>query len=279
LAVEAIINQKRRAAFFLFIVARLDYFGRRFTLLLQPRKETRVMVGTLINVASVVTGSAVGCAIGARLPESMQVTVVQGLGLVTTLIGIQAALETQNVLILLASILTGAVLGEALCLQGGLEALGNRFQAVFSKGAGTSPAEGFITASLVFCVGPMAILGSIQDGLKGDFKLLAIKSMLDGFASIAFSASLGWGVIFSAVSVLVYQGAITMAAGALHEVLSEGMVTEMSAAGGLIIVAIGLKLLRVKDIRIANFLPALVIAPLVVAFLPTLKTWWAVIWG
>lgn len=237
------------------------------------------MVGTLINVASVVTGSALGCAIGARLPESMQVTVVQGLGLVTTLIGIQAALETQNVLILLASILTGAVLGEALCLQGGLEALGNRFQAVFPKGVGTSPAEGFITASLVFCVGPMAILGSIQDGLKGDFRLLAVKSMLDGFASIAFSASLGWGVIFSAVSVLVYQGAITMAAGALHEVLSEGMVTEMSAAGGLIIVAIGLKLLRVKDIRIANFLPALVIAPLVVAFLPTLKTWWAVIWG
>jgi uncharacterized membrane protein YqgA involved in biofilm formation len=132
-------------------------------------------------------------------------------------------------------------------------------------------AEGFVTASLVFCVGPMAVLGSISDGLSGDYGLLSIKAVMDGFASIAFGASLGWGVGLSAISILVYQGGITLFAGSLPGALNETMITEMTATGGLIIVGIGIKLLDLKDLPLANFVPAIAVAPAILALIPVFK--------
>jgi len=230
------------------------------------------MTGTLINVAAILTGSLLGVTVGSRLPENMRNTVVHGLGLVTSLIGLQMALQTQNVLILLGSLLLGGLLGEILMIDDAIERLGNFLQRMLSTGHSSRFSEAFVTTSLLFCVGPMAILGSIQDGLSGDYSLLTVKSTLDGFASIAFSASLGWGVSFSALSILIYQGGLTLFAGLFEKVLTQPMITEMTATGGLIIVGIGLKLLDIKHMRLANFLPALAIAPLMVVLIPLLKS-------
>jgi len=229
------------------------------------------MTGTIINTGAIIAGSLVGVFIGARLPEKMRHTVLNGLGLVTSVIGIQMALETKNVLIVLGALLSGAILGEIMNINDALDRLGRFLQSVMAKGEGSTFSEGFVTASLIFCVGPMAILGSIQDGLSGNYQLLAVKSTLDGFASIAFSASLGWGAAFSALSILLFQGSITLFAGVFERVLTEPMVIEMSATGGVIILGIGLKLLNLKDIPLANLLPALVIAPVIVRVLPVVK--------
>lgn len=230
------------------------------------------MNGTLINAATVVLGSIIGVSVGSRLPEQMRHTVLNGLGLVTSLVGFQMALGTSNILVVMGAMLLGAICGELLRLEDLLERLGGWLQATLTRDGQSSFAEGFVTASLVFCIGPMAILGSIQDGLSGDTKVLAIKSLLDGFASIAFSASLGWGVALSTVPLLVYQGSITLFAGILSQVLTEPMIAEMTATGGLIIVGIGLKLLRIKELRLASFLPALAFAPLIVVLIPWVKS-------
>ncbi len=229
------------------------------------------MVGTVINVGTVLVGSLTGVCIGSRLSDPMRNTVLQGVGLITLLVGIQMALETHNILIVMGGMLLGGILGELLRIHDGLDRLGKLLQPLVPEGGGGHVAEGFVTASLVFCVGPMAILGSIQDGLSGDYRLLSVKSVLDGFASVAFSASLGWGVAFSTVTLLLYQGGLTLFAGLFSTVLTEPMIQEMTATGGLIIVGIGIKLLEIKEIRLANFLPALVVAPLIVSLIPRVK--------
>jgi len=229
------------------------------------------MIGTSINIAAILAGSLAGTSVGSRLPERIRSTVLNGLGLLTILIGLQMALETKNILIVMGALLSGGMVGELLRISDGLDRLGNFLQSTLAESGSRNFGEGFVTASLVFCVGPMAVLGSIQDGLTGDYRLLAIKSMLDGFAAIAFSASLGWGVACSAMSILLYQGAITLFAGMLSKVLSDPMITEMTATGGLLIMGIGLKLLNLKDVRLANFLPALAIAPLIVLIITVVK--------
>ena len=229
------------------------------------------MTGTFINMSAIAAGSMVGVFIGSKLPESIRETVLQGLGLVTCLIGLQMALQTKNVLVLLGALLIGGLIGELLKIEAGLDRLGEYLQSLLARGRQKQFGEGFITASLVFCIGPLAILGSIQDGLSGNYSLLTVKSMLDGFASIAFSASLGWGVSLSALSVLLYQGSITLFAGMFDKVLTQPMIVEMSATGGLIIAGIGLKLLKLKDMRLANFLPALAIAPLIMVLIPIVR--------
>jgi uncharacterized protein len=226
------------------------------------------MLGTCINTLAVVAGSAVGLAVGARLPGKMRETVLHGIGLVTMLIGFQMALQTKNVLIVLGAVLIGGVTGELLNIHGRLERLGEFLASLFGKGPNHRIGEGFVTASLLFCIGPMAILGSIQDGLTGDYRLLSIKSMLDGFASIAFAASLGWGVALASLSVLAYQGTITLFAGGLSSILTEPMIAEMSATGGVLIIGIGFKLMEIKDLRLANLLPAIAIAPALVWVVP-----------
>ena len=229
------------------------------------------MTGTLINMGAIVAGTAIGSLAGSRLPARMRRIVLYGIGLVVLLIGLQMAVRTQNVLAVLGAILIGGIIGELLRLEDRLEQLGQFFQDRFSKGSEQSIAEGFVTASLVFCVGPMAILGSISDGLSGDYRLLSIKAVMDGFASIAFGASLGWGVGLSALSILVYQGGITLFAGSLPGALNEAMITEMTATGGLIIIGIGIKLLDLKDLPLANFVPAIAVAPAILALIPLCK--------
>ncbi len=229
------------------------------------------MTGTLINIATVLAGSTAGTLLGTRLPDRMRETVMHGIGLMTIFIGLSMALKTGHPLILLGSIVLGGIVGELLGIDDGLKALGDWFEGRLAGTFGGKSAQagnfskGFVTASLIFCVGPMTILGSIQDGLTGDYSLLAIKAMLDGFTSLALSATFGIGVAFAAVTILVYQGALTLGAAWARALLTDPMVTEMSAAGGLIIVGIGLVILELKPIRVANLLPALLFAPVLVA--------------
>lgn len=227
------------------------------------------MIGTILNIVTVLIGGGLGVLLGQRLPERMRETVLHGLGLVTLVVGVHLTLETQNVLIVLVSVLIGAILGEWWGIDVGLERVSEWLRVRVARRASARSmahfTEGFVTASLVFCVGPMTILGSIQDGLTGDYSLLAIKSVLDGFAALAFASSLGIGVLFSALTILLYQGGLTLAAGLAQNVFSEAMIAEMTATGGVMILAIGLLLLDVRRIRVANLLPALLIAPLMVA--------------
>jgi uncharacterized membrane protein YqgA involved in biofilm formation len=231
------------------------------------------MTGTILNVITVVVGGTLGAMLGARLPEKIRDTVMHGLGLMTMVIGVQMAIGTRNIQIVLASILFGGILGEMLGIQARLDAIGKTLEERFARGEKTGTfTRGFVTASLVFCVGPMTILGSIQDGLIGDFKLLAIKSTLDGFAGLAFASTLGIGVAFSALTVFVVQGAISIAAmmfgGALGSVARDTpWVIEMTATGGVLIMGISLILLELKQVRVGNLLPAIFIAPIIVVVL------------
>ncbi len=234
-----------------------------------------MMTGTLINVGAVIVGGLAGTALGNRLPEKMRTTVLQGLGLITLTIGVTMAISTRNVLIPLFSILIGGILGELLRIEAALEHFGQWSEARLGRlfgGTQSTFAQGFITASLVFCVGPMTILGSIQDGLMGDYTLLAVKSLMDAFAAMALAASLGAGVMLSAATVLVYQGALSFAAGLFGVALggvtrTTPWVIEMTATGGVVILSIAFILLDIKRIRAANLLPAVFIAPLIVVVL------------
>ena len=232
------------------------------------------MTGTLINIVAVLVGGGLGTILGSRLPARMRETVMHGIGLVTLMVGVHLTLETQNTLIVLGSILIGAILGEWWRIDAGLEALSARLRERVSRRLSAKSlqhfSEGFVTASLVFCVGPMTVLGSIQDGLTGDFTLLAIKSLLDGFTALAFASTLGVGVLFSALTILVYQGGLSLLAGLAQNALTAPMIAEMTATGGVLILAIGLLLLDIKRIRVANLLPALAIAPAIVALLTAL---------
>ncbi len=230
------------------------------------------MIGTILNAMAILIGGGLGTMFGERLAPRLRESVMVGLGLFTLLIGFKMAFETQNSLVVLGGVLLGGLLGEWWCLEEQLRRLGSWLEARVSRSnteEGTAKfIRGFMSASLVFCVGPMAILGSIQNGLTGNFQLLAIKSVLDGFASLAFAASTGIGVIFSAIMILVYQGALSLLAGQAQAVLTQPMIREMTAAGGLLIVGIGIgPMLELRPIRVANFLPALVITPLIVAVL------------
>jgi len=223
------------------------------------------MTGTILNVVAVLLGGTLGALLGERLPERIRQIVMQGVGLVTLVVGMSMALGTDNVLIVLGSVCIGGILGEWWRIEDRLETAGRWLEAKASRVpflARGNFVRGFVTASLVFCVGPMTILGSIQDGLSGDYTLLALKSVLDGFAGLAFAASLGMGVTFSAVTVLLFQGALSLGAAPFQAILTESMITEMSAAGGVIILGIGLLLLEIKRIRVGSFLPALFVAPL-----------------
>lgn len=222
------------------------------------------MTGTFLNMATVVVGGGLGLLLGKRIPERIRETILKGLGLLTLVVGMQMALKTGNVLILMGSTFVGGIIGEILSIQGRLDRLGAALQTRFSGGGESRFSEGFVTASLVFCVGPMTIMGALQDGLSGDYQLLAIKSMLDGFAALAFAAALGAGVLFSIVTILLYQGGISLGAGHLEGMLTPPMIDEMTASGGLIILGIGFVILDLMHPRVANFLPALAIAPLLV---------------
>jgi uncharacterized membrane protein YqgA involved in biofilm formation len=237
-------------------------------------------LGTIINVVTVLVGGALGLLLGARLPEKIRETIMHGLGLLTLVIGIQLTFDTENVLIVLGSLLLGGIAGELLRIEDRIDGLGHWLEHRTSDGEdlpvsappqdvarpGASQfSHAFLTASLLFCVGPMTILGSIQDGLTGDYTLLAVKATLDGFAALAFASTMGPGVLFSALTVLVYQGALTLGAGWASALLTDPMIAEMTATGGVLMLALGMGLLQIKQIRAGNLLPAIVVAPIIVA--------------
>lgn len=227
--------------------------------------------GTLLNVATVLVGTFIGVAAGARMPQRMQASLTAGLGLFVAVIGMSLALmvfdrsqaQAGDELVVLAAVLAGIVIGEILDLEGALEALGRRIQHRFVPTDRPSRiAEGFVTASLVFCVGPLTILGSLQNGLSNDMGLLAIKALLDGVASIAFAAALGWGVALAAGTVLVVQGGIAASAAILATSLGNSTVVAISATGGVLLLGVALRQLEIKKVPVANFLPALLLAPI-----------------
>lgn len=232
------------------------------------------MTGTLINVAAIIAGSLIGLLAGVRIPEKTKQSLVSALGLFTMAYGIFIFAQTQNMLIPLFALVIGTILGELMRIEEGMNGLGEKIQRWVS---GLNPnisadqqrfVTGFVSASLLFCIGPMAILGSLQDGITGDYQMLAIKSLLDGIASIAFASTLGIGVMFSALMVLLYQGTISLLAGWIGDGVSDAIVAEMTATGGIILVGIAISsLLEIKKIRIGSFLPALFLAILFVILL------------
>lgn len=226
-------------------------------------------MGTLINVATILIGGFLGIVLGSKLPERVRQTVIIGLGLFTLVLGFQMFLKTENSLVVLGSLLIGVLLGEWWQIEAGLQNFGTWLEAKLVHGDDLESQarfiRGFLTASLVFCTGPVAILGSIQDGLTGDYRLLAVKAIMDGFASLAFASSLGVGVLFAALPILVYQGGITLMALQFQNLVTGQMMNEMTAVGGVILLAISIgNLLEIKPIRTGNFLPALFLAPLMV---------------
>jgi uncharacterized membrane protein YqgA involved in biofilm formation len=224
------------------------------------------VTGTWINVGAVLAGTLVGLVAGSRLPPGMQRRVLAGLGLVTLVVGADLALawRDSSPLYVLGAILLGGLAGEALAIERRLAALGDAIQRRISPGRGSPVSEAFFTASLLFCVGPLTVVGSIQDGLSGDYEALATKALLDGFASIALAATLGWGVALAAASVLVVQGALSLGAGVFEDVLVGDALSALTSAGGVLIIGIALKLLELTDVKVGNFLPALVFAPALV---------------
>lgn len=232
------------------------------------------LTGTLVNVAAVLVGTMIGLLIGSRMPPRVQLGLTTGLGLFVALIGISLGLRIfaeparpGDDLAVLGAVLLGVAVGELLRLHDGLEWLGGWFQRRLARDETERPsriAEGFVTASLVFCVGPLTLLGSLANGLTGDVQLLAIKSLLDGVAAIAFAAALGPGVALSALTVLAVQGSIAAAAVLLRDLLDEATIVAITAAGGVILMGLSLRLLDLKPVRVASFLPALLLAPILV---------------
>lgn len=226
------------------------------------------MTGTVINVVAIVLGSILGLLFGARLSEQLKSTVISGMGLFIIGMGLQMFLKTENSLVVLGALLFGTLLGEWWRIEDGLHRLGVFLESKFSREEDDGSnrfVRGFLTASLLFCIGPIAILGSIQDGLTGDYNLLVVKSVIDGFASIAFASTLGVGVAFSALIILVYQGGVSLLAGQLNAIVNASMMNELTAVGGVLLMGVGISnLLEIKKIRVGNMLPALLIAPLIV---------------
>ena len=227
-------------------------------------------LGTIVNVVTVLVGTAFGLLAGRRVPERMRETVLSGIGLITMAVGVASFLETRNAVFPVVSIVLGGIIGEALRLEDRLERAGERLKLLAERGR-TSVAEsrfveGYVTATLTFCVGALTIVGSLQDGISGDNQLLIVKAALDGIVSVVYAAVFGVGVAFSAISILVLQGLVTLLGMFLGDnVLDDRMVAEMEATGGPMIFGIGLMLLELKRIRLASLLPGLAIAPILVA--------------
>jgi uncharacterized protein len=216
------------------------------------------MLGTIVNTMSIIIGSLIGLFFKGTIPEKYGSTIMHAIGLAVVLIGIQTAVKTDAILIVIISLALGSFLGELIRIEDRLDQLGYWIGRRLSKGS-SGVSKGFVTASLLYCVGAMAIVGSLESGLTGNHQTLFAKSILDGIGSIIFASTLGIGVLFSAVSVFVYQGLITITASSIKHLLLPEVVSQMSAVGGLLIVAIGISLLEIKTIKIGNMLPAIFI--------------------
>nr|MDD6336704.1 DUF554 domain-containing protein [bacterium] len=228
------------------------------------------MLGTVVNVAAVLVGGGVGLVLKKGLPKRLADTLMKGLGLCTLYIGLTGAMKGQNTLIIILSMVVGALIGEGIDLDDKLNRLGAWVEKKCSRGGQSGAqvpiSQGFVTASLLFCVGAMAIVGSLQSGLTGDHQMIYTKSMLDGVAAMIFASSLGLGVLLSAVSVLVYQGSIVLLAQAIAPYLGDAVVAEMTCVGSLIIIGLALNMLGITKLKVMNYVPAI--------FLPILLCVW-----
>ena len=226
------------------------------------------MLGTIVNFIAIIIGGLIGVFFGSHLPEKLKDTVMAAMGLFIVAIGVQMFLKTENGLIVLGALVIGAGLGEWGRIEDRLMTLGAWLEKKFTRGSDGNSSRfvrAFLATTVLFCTGPMAVLGSISDGLQGDSLTLIIKSVMDGIASIAFASTMGIGVAFSALPVLVYQGTISLLAGQLDAIVTTSMMNEMTATGGVLLMGIGVSgVLEIKKIRIGNLLPALLIAPLIV---------------
>ena len=216
------------------------------------------MLGTLINVGAILLGTLVGCLLRMGLPKRLGDTIMQGLGLCVILIGISGAIKTADTMCVIICIALGSLLGGLANIEKRLNDLGAKAQKLLDKGGeGSTFGKAFVTATLVYCVGAMAIVGSLDSGLRGDHTTLIAKSLLDGISAVVFASTMGPGVGLSALAVLVYQGGITLFAGVLSPLLSPEVINEMSAVGGLLIAGIGLNMIYDKHIQVVNMLPAI----------------------
>ncbi|GAB4322392.1 MAG: DUF554 domain-containing protein [Candidatus Zixiibacteriota bacterium] len=223
------------------------------------------MTGALVNTGAVIAGSLIGLAVGDRLSERIKTSVLNSLGLVTLWLGVTMVIDGTRFLVIVGSLIIGGVMGEIVGIEGGLTRFADWLKARTGSSSGKF-VNGFVTASLLFCVGPMTVVGSIQDGTVGDATLIFTKSVMDGFAAMALSAATGIGVIFSAVTVLVVQGSLTLLGQSLAGLTEPESLNQLSAVGGLLMLGLGLRLLGIRDIPVANYLPALVIVAIVVVF-------------
>ena len=219
------------------------------------------MLGTIVNAVAIIAGSLLGILFRGGIPKKFTVTMMQAISLAVLLIGFKMALKTDAILLVIFSLVIGSLMGEFINIESRLERLGKRLETRFSK-AGSGIAKGFVVASLVFCVGSMAIVGALESGLTGNHQTLFAKSALDGLFSIIFASSFGIGVLFSSVSVFIYQGMITLTSSLMKPFLIPAVINQMSGVGGILIMAIGINLLEIQKIKVGNMLPAIFI-PLV----------------
>ncbi|MGY0694152.1 DUF554 domain-containing protein [Virgibacillus sp. FSP13] len=221
-----------------------------------------VLFGTLVNGVCIIVGSLIGLFF-TKIPERYKETVMHGIGLAVILIGLQMAFQADYIVVVLLSLLSGAILGELIHLEEGLNRLGNWIGSKFTTtNDDFSVAQGFITASLIFGIGAMSVIGALDSGIRGDHEILITKGIIDGFVGLVLTTTLGYGVIFSVLPVVIYQGSIALLATQIENWLPEafldGFIIEITAVGGLLILAIGLNLLKLTNIRVGNLLPSLV---------------------
>lgn len=217
------------------------------------------MLGTVVNTLAILVGGILGALLGTGIKEKSRETVMHGLGLSVAVIGLMMALRTANPVIVIGSLVLGGLAGEWTDIEGRLYRAAAQLERRYASGDGTLT-RGFVTASLVYCVGAMAITGSLESGMTGNHATLYAKAMIDGVSAVVFASTLGIGVALSSLSVLAYQGAITLLAAWISQWLTPAAVTEMTATGGILILAIGLNVLEIKRIRVGNLLPAIPVA-------------------
>lgn len=216
------------------------------------------MIGTFVNVLAIIAGSFLGYFLRNGIKEDYKATIIDGLGLSVIIMGVMSTIKTDNFLLVIASVVIGSVIGEMIGIEKKLDKLGYKLQSKFGKGD-TDFSKGFITATLVFCIGAMSIVGALEAGLTGNYKTLFAKSILDGVSSIIFASSLGLGVVFSVFPVFIYQGVITLLSTHLRDIFTPIIINEMSAVGGVLIMGIAFNLMGIKKIRVSNMLPSLLV--------------------
>ncbi|MBC35878.1 MAG: hypothetical protein CL663_07565 [Bacteroidetes bacterium] len=223
------------------------------------------MTGTLINAGAIILGTLIGMMIKTKLPERVVTIIFQALGLFTILLGLKMALEMQEFLIAIGSLVIGSVIGELLKIESGMEKFGGWVKTKL-KSDNAKFTDGMITAFLLYCMGSLTILGAIEEGINGNMDLLLMKSLMDGCSSIALASALGIGVGFSAIPLLIYQGGLTLFASSVSSFFSEAVVRELSAVGGVLLIGLGINILEIKKFRILNMIPALVLVVILIYF-------------